>query len=180
MARHSHEEARRSIASLRPESIESAALLPALRTCAERMVHQSGVIITTDGDSGGPAIPLRIKDTLFRIGQEAIANAVRHAKATTINIYVRYERSSVCLRISDNGAGFVPGTEQSGFGIIGMRRRADSISADSDIRSAPQTGTEVQIIAPLPAKLTLSTFATSLKQYITYAAKRTHPYPDRG
>jgi hypothetical protein len=58
------------------------------------------------------------------------------------------------LVVEDNGKGFIVGSDSSGFGIRGMRKRADSISADLQIRSAPNQGTAVRVIAPMPAKLT--------------------------
>ena len=77
MARTSHEEARRSIASLRPQSLGSTGLIPALRECAESMVKNGNVTVETSGGEDARFVSARVKDTLFRIGQEAIANSIR-------------------------------------------------------------------------------------------------------
>jgi signal transduction histidine kinase len=81
MARNSHEEARRCIANLRPESLEQVVLLPALRGYAELMVKNGAVKIEVLPGSDGRGLPPRVRDALFRIGKEAIANAVRHANS---------------------------------------------------------------------------------------------------
>ena len=129
LARTSHEEVRRSIARLHPETPGPVGLLPALRTCAERMINDGRVKVETYCEDGMMTIPPRIKDTLIRIGQEAIANSIRHAGPSTIRIRVRHHRASICLSVEDDGAGFVADGERNGFGLVGMHRRAESISA---------------------------------------------------
>jgi hypothetical protein len=147
MARTSHVEARRSIANLRPESLGSVGLLPALRECAERMVKNGQVKVETYGGDGGRTIPLRIKDTLYRIGQEAIANSIRHADPATIRIRLERTRSSISLIVEDDGAGFVPDSDHAGFGLRGMRNRAESISAKLAVKSTSGSGTRVEVKA---------------------------------
>ena len=127
MAQTSHEEARRSIASLRPESLGRIGLLPALREYAERMVKNGRVTVETSGEDGGRTVPPRIKDTLFRIGQEAIANSVRHADPGAIRIRLQQQRASLCLSVEDDGDGFTGDGDRAGFGLLGMRKRAESI-----------------------------------------------------
>ena len=147
MARTSHEEARRSIASLRPESLGPIELIPALRACAERMVKNGNVRVETYGEDTSRMVPPRIKDTLYRIGQEAIANSIRHACPGIIRIRLQQQSASVCLSVEDDGAGFVPDSGRAGFGLLGMRKRAESISATLFIRSAPGQGTRVEVKA---------------------------------
>jgi len=155
LVRHSHEEARRSIASLRSEDLESEDVLSALDHCARRMIANGSVKIVTQRQGDQRPIPLRIADTLYRIGQEAIANAVRHAHHSLLTIRLDYKENSVRLSIADNGAGFGHTSQQLGFGIRGMRRRAQSIAATIQIDSTPGRGTTVVVEAPLPPRLTL-------------------------
>ncbi|MBC8166621.1 MAG: sensor histidine kinase, partial [Bryobacteraceae bacterium] len=147
MARTSHEEARRSIASMRPESLGHIGLVPALREYAERMVKNGNVAVETYGEDGGRVVPLRIKDTLFRIGQEAIVNSIRHAAPSTIRIRLQQQRTFLHLSVEDDGSGFVADSDHAGFGLLGMRKRAESISATLVIRSAPGSGTRVEVRA---------------------------------
>ncbi len=151
MVRNSHEEARRSIAALRPEHLESMGLLHALEDCAHRMINGCSVIAVRTVSSGTErTLPLRISDTLFRIGQEAIANAVRHAHPTSLDLSLAYRKSSIELIVKDDGCGFLVSSESAGFGIRGMGKRADGISARFAILSSPGKGTAVHVVVPLP------------------------------
>jgi signal transduction histidine kinase len=151
MVRTSHEEARRSIAALRPEHLESVGLLHALEDCAHRIVNGSSAITVKTVSSGGErTLPLRISDTLLRIGQEAIANAVRHAHPNSIVLSLSYQPNTLEFTVVDDGCGFLVSSESAGFGMRGMGKRADSISARFSIRSAPGQGTAVHVLVPLP------------------------------
>jgi len=151
MVRNSHEEARRSIVMLRPENLESTGLLRAIENCARRMVNgTSSITVQVTSDGSERAIPLRLSDTLLRIGQEAIANSIRHAHPTHLNITLRYLKSAVALQVEDNGCGFSLTSELAGFGISGMQKRADSIGATFLIDSTPGKGTSVCVHTPTP------------------------------
>ena len=162
LVRRSHEEAKRSIAALRPELLESVGLLQALEQSARSMVAGGSVRITSFTSGEAHSIPVRISDTLFRVGQEALANAVRHAHPTALLISLIYGEATLQLVVEDNGKGFVVDADSAGFGIRGMRKRADIISADLQIRSAPGKGTTVQVTAPMPAKLMRTLWPTSV------------------
>ncbi len=157
MVRNSHEEARRSIAMLRPEHLESMGLLRAVEYCTRRMVNgASSIAVRIFSEGGERAIPLRISDTLMRIGQEAVANAVRHAHPAHINISLGYQQGSVVMIVEDDGCGFSASGDLAGFGISGMHKRADSIGAAFAIRSAPGAGTTVRVQAPTPPSFLLT------------------------
>ena len=166
LVRHSHEEARRSIATLRPESLESEDILTALDACAQRMVEGGSVQVVSKREGDQRPIPLRIADTLYRIGQEAVANAVRHANPTILTIRLQYDKNLACLLIEDNGGGFSQDNGLHGFGIRGMRRRAQSISATFQIQSKPGEGTRVEIAAPLPPRITFTTWPKLFWKYV--------------
>ncbi len=126
-------------------------LLSALESCARRMISQSSSVEITSANEGtAQNIPLRVSDTLLRIGYEAIANAIRHARCARLTITLVYRRSTVELIVQDDGAGFVVSSDSAGFGIRGMHKRADNISAEFRIESAPGKGTAVHVLAPLP------------------------------
>jgi len=151
MVRNSHEEARRSISALRPEHLESVGLLCALEDCAQRMISQSSSVeVITRSEGTVQNIPLRVSDTLLRVGYEAIANAIRHAHCSRITISLVYGRAAVEMIIEDDGVGFVVSSDSAGFGIRGMHKRADNISAHFRIDSAPGRGTAVHVVAPFP------------------------------
>jgi signal transduction histidine kinase len=153
LVRAGHLEARRNIAALRPGNLDKMGLAKALELAAHTII-QGGPIAISASVSGEPRpIPLRISDTLFRIGQEAVANAVRHGHPDTIYLRLVYGRPSVKLTVRDDGNGFSWREESAGFGIRGMKRRADGIGAMLRIRSSPGHGTSVQVRAILPRTL---------------------------
>jgi signal transduction histidine kinase len=166
LVRHSHEEARRSVATLHTQELGSEDIVAALDDCARRMVEGGSVQIVLELEGDQRPISLRVADTLFRIGQEAIANAIRHAKPTTLTIRIKYSENQACLQIEDNGSGFEPGRSLLGFGIRGMRRRAQSISAAFQIQSKPGEGTRVEITAPLPPLVTFTNWPKFLCKYL--------------
>lgn len=151
LVRHSHEETRRSIAVLRPNQAGSDGLLTALRECANRLVEGGSVQIVATCTGDVSRTPLRVADALYHIGQEALANAVRHGHPTALEIQLAYEKGLVHLRIRDDGGGFVPEDDLPGFGLRSMRKRAAGIGAALQIRSSPNAGTEVWICSGLKA-----------------------------
>ena len=184
LVRHSHQEARRSIATLRREHLETEDVLAALDHCARSMVEGSPVQIILERKGDPRPLTLRIADTLYRIGQEAIANAVRHADPTLIEIRIVFDANAVRLEVEDNGRGFEQTSGALGFGIRGMRRRAQAIAAHLQLTSGPGKGTVVSVDAPLPPR---ATFVSMLKlswkylmeQWINVRPARhadSHPY----
>lgn len=166
LVKHSHEEARRSIAMLRPEPLLSGNLLSALESCARQMVEGGAVQIVTTCSGEPRPVPLRIADMVYRIGQEAIANAVSHADPNKITISLEYKKNLMHLLLADDGKGFAESENLRGFGLRGMRKRASSISAALKIESAVGQGTRVQIAAPLPPRMTLFSWPNLLRKYL--------------
>jgi signal transduction histidine kinase len=145
-----HQEARRSISTLRPNCLESIELLPALIRSAAVMV--SGEPATVEGSTKGKyrQIPLKLTDVLFRVGLEAIANAVRHASATHIAVTAEYTINALILTVEDNGVGFVPEEVLDSFGLRGMERRLESVGGTIQINSTVDIGTRIEVAVPLP------------------------------
>src|SRR6202042_452586 len=114
------------------------------------------------------------------------ANAVRHARPTTLSIILEYKKNSVRLLVGDDGVGFVQQEELGGFGVLGMRKRATSISAAFDISSVLGKGTQVSVTASLPPRLTFVSWPRHLYRFLrehfsnATAADPTHPHPYRG
>jgi signal transduction histidine kinase len=150
LVRTSHDEARRSISALRSETVEKLGLLQALDECAARIANGGPIEVQLRNVGGGDpsSIPPRVADALYRIGQEAIANAVRHADASKMVISLLHQSTAWQLLIEDDGRGFPSGQDSANFGIRGMGKRAESIGAALDIRSSPGAGTSVQVTVP--------------------------------
>lgn len=158
LVRHSHEEARRSIMMLRADSPESEDILSALAASTRRMVDGGPIKVTYDRIGDFRPMPLPVADTLFRIGQEAVANCIRHARATELTIRLTYNTAFAHLRVEDNGIGFQNDKFSRGFGLRGMRTRAESISAIFKVESVVGAGTRVEVIAPLPPRATITSW----------------------
>jgi signal transduction histidine kinase len=164
LVRHSHAEARRSIDMLRPQQLDSKGLLSALTHTAERLVQGGSVQVVALSVGEPRTLSLRLNDALYRLGQEALANAVRHANPATLQITLHYDDNTVTLTVSDDGAGFDHNAEAQGFGVQGMRKRAASIAATLKITSAEGSGTQVVITAPLAPRLTLLRWPSQLRK----------------
>ncbi len=180
LVQQSHEEARRCITTLRPESLSQLGLLKALEQSANRMV-QGGTMTLRATSSGMPQLlPVLVSDTLLRIGQEAIANSVRHAQATTISLSLIYGRNAVTLSIEDDGHGFQSAQATTGFGLLGMQERAAKIAATFTISSLPGCGTKVLVVAPVAPQFTVRTFPgyiwKYLKEHTVHGSEHTRPY----
>jgi signal transduction histidine kinase len=93
-----------------------------------------------------------VENNLLRIGQEAIANAVKHAQAKRIEVVLKFERRQFELCVSDDGHGFDPShppASEGGFGLVGMRERAVELHSELNMSSAPEKGCVVKLTMPL-------------------------------
>lgn len=144
LARTGLTEARRSVTALRPQLLEEGSLQSALH----RLVTQMRAATDTDlyYEIKGTAYPLptEVESNLFRMGQEALTNAIKHADADEIRIELMYGAAHCSLRVQDNGRGFGVGSIPGGtFGLLGMSERAERIGAQLTIGSQPGQGTEI-------------------------------------
>src|SRR5262249_52937611 len=130
LARDSLGEARRSVHALRPQALEKAAFADALRTIVENTA--AGTALQTEFQIVGKPHDLSpaVEENLLHIGQEALTNALKHARATKFNTRISFDSEAVCLELGDNGNGFdIDVANGGGFGLIGMREGADQIGA---------------------------------------------------
>jgi signal transduction histidine kinase len=183
VVRQTHEEASLSIAMLREEWPAGKELGAALEECAVSIVAGGDVRVVRKGRSegrGAPAhIPVRVADALFHIGREAIVNSVRHADPRQIVLSIAYETKCVILTVEDEGRGFDPAQQTRGFGLRGMEKRARSIGAQLAVTSQTDTGTRVQVTAPLEEHMSargfLGTLWSRLRHRLTRRRKGSEP-----
>ncbi len=152
LVRQSHDEARRTITTLRPDATEAGGLIAALHQTASQMVGSVGVEIDALVEGDVRTIPLPVLDSLFRIGQEAIANAIQHGHPSRLRLAATYTAASIKLLIEDNGSGFVPEQNVDGFGLASVRRRVEVIQGTLDVETAPGKGTRLIVEVPMPVK----------------------------
>jgi signal transduction histidine kinase len=150
LARQGLAEARRSVWALRPQALEEGSLSNALAQQVQQMT--TGAPVRATFHLRGHARPLspEVEENLLRIGQEAVTNALRHARAGTIRVELDFEPQVVCLRIRDDGEGFDPQRPLGGnrFGLVGMRERTERIEGHLAIHSRPGEGTEIAVTVP--------------------------------
>jgi signal transduction histidine kinase len=151
--RQSQVELRRSIWDLRSRELEQFDLANALRQSAEHLV--TGTDLHLDFATRGGKRPLSevVEENVLRIGQEALTNIAKHARATRIGLELEFGARVLNLRIADNGVGFDPApTPTPGdnhFGLLGMSERAKRLSARLAVTSLPGRGTLVALEVPL-------------------------------
>lgn len=140
------DEVRRFSRALHPHYLEELGLATALETLANEVDAQFSV-------SGQPGEMKSDKAlALYRIAQEALNNARRHAQADTIRVELEFEQSQATLRVSDDGVGFVPPpqlndlTRTGHFGLMGMRERAQLVGGKLNVGTSPGDGTIVTFI----------------------------------
>jgi ligand-binding sensor domain-containing protein/signal transduction histidine kinase len=153
LVRSSMAEARRYVWDLRSQSLDDRDLPAALSEMTRRLTAESGV--HTQFEVGGTLRPLpkQIENNLLRIGQEAVNNAVRHARAENISVRLVFDATSVRLNVKDDGLGFDPDAQGNGagghFGLVGMRERAREMGGDVRVGSSPGEGCEVEVNVPV-------------------------------
>jgi len=143
--------------TLRPATLDYAGLAPAIREFANQMARHSGSSVLLDLDDATNALPPALQTLLFRIAQEAITNCVKHASANLVRVSLRQKGECIQLRICDDGCGFDPtalghGGSTPGLGLITMRERAELAGGHFTLRSAPGSGTDVEVELALQAR----------------------------
>ena len=143
-------EMRTLIFELRPSSLESDGLIQALRTHATAVQRRTGLTIVVDAEPVD-RLPLAMEEALYRIGQEAIHNVVKHANASSVTIRIAKDGDDrLRLTVSDDGDGFDPTEVPRGhLGLLGMRQRIDLVGGELDVESAAGKGTTIDAVVPL-------------------------------
>src|SRR5260370_2516505 len=139
-----HQEARRSISTLHSQGLVSIELLPALAHSAQAMVAGGAVTVNAMTTGTPRRIPLKVTDLLYRVGIEAVANAIRHAQPTHIDLIAEYNLRGLVLTIADNGIGFVQEEESQGFELLGIKKRVASVGRTVCVWSIPGAGTRLR------------------------------------
>lgn len=145
LRRYSHE--------LRPTILDDLGWVPAIRFLADGISARAGLPIHIEATVSG-RLPGAMETALYRTVQEALTNAVKHAKAKNIWIRAWKEKYALCCSIRDDGAGFDPGHVQTepnrkGIGLIAMQERMSAIGGTLRVESCPGRGTELSVRVPL-------------------------------
>ncbi len=141
---------------LRPSILDDLGLSPAVRWYARRQEKRSGLRIAVRAEVER-RLPDHIETAAFRIIQEAVNNAIRHARgATCVSVEIAIDRDCLSLSISDDGCGFNPDAlakwddgEAGGMGLLSMRERAELLGGEFLLRAAPGAGASIEARLPL-------------------------------
>jgi two-component system sensor histidine kinase UhpB len=135
------------VRQLRPEALTDLGLGKALAALASRVEEESGLRVTHRLALGPEDVDEESELVIYRVAQESLTNAVRHAQATEVELTLERTEDCIVLRVRDNGVGF-PDGQQPRHGILGMRERALLIGASLTIENQPDRGVEVTLTAP--------------------------------
>ncbi|MFE0027524.1 sensor histidine kinase [Amycolatopsis sp. NPDC059021] len=158
LARDSLSEARRAVQALRPEPLADSRLPDAVAELARRFAETSDADVRTETTGDARALLPELEITLYRVAQEALTNAGKHAQATRIGLSLSYSDDVVMLDVRDDGVGFrvrdvdAPRSDGSGFGLQSMRQRVHRVAGSLAVESAPGEGTAINAQVPaIPA-----------------------------
>lgn len=139
---------------LHPSVLEDLGLAAALKAETERFTRQEGLPVGLRLREIPDDIPHDVALCLFRVAQEALRNAARHARAGRVEVEVRPLDGGLQLAVCDNGCGFHPSLERDrpSLGLASMRERVGLLGGEVEIDSAPGSGTTVLAWVPLAPK----------------------------
>jgi two-component system sensor histidine kinase UhpB len=151
---HTIEELKLIVYDLRPVMLDDFGLVPTLRWYITSHLQGAGPEIVTDFNEATLRLPGDIETALYRITQEALANAVRHSDATSIHVRLITRPGFVSLAIIDNGKGFDTGARRQGdarggVGLLSVRERVELTGGTVNIESAVGRGTRLYVVIPL-------------------------------
>ena len=131
--------------------IEDLGLSTALEAFCEEFERVRGIHVQFDGNIDDATVSATTASVFYRIAQESMANAARHAQAREVHVELRRTGQSVELLVADDGAGFIP--EQAGgrggLGLVNMRERMRLVNGALAVTSQPGRGTTIRASVPL-------------------------------
>ncbi|PAE15276.1 histidine kinase [Virgibacillus sp. 7505] len=150
MVRSSLYEVRRIIYDLRPMALDDLGLLPTIRKYLANIEEFNNIHIDFTALKAEKRLDPKYEVALFRLTQEAVQNAVKHAEPSTIKVRLEVMQDLVVISIIDDGKGFdVTVKKENSFGIIGMRERVEMLNGSIAFHSEIGKGTRVLIKVPL-------------------------------
>jgi signal transduction histidine kinase len=134
------------IFELRPPVLQRDGLSAALQSRLEVVEGRVGIKTHFSADCDG-RLPAGIEEELYRVALEALNNALKHARADSVNVRLFQDRSEVTLEIVDDGIGFEPSLarECGGFGLRGMEERVAHLGGTLTVQSGPGEGTRIRV-----------------------------------
>ena len=154
---------RHLITELRPAALDELGLAAALEALARRAQAIDGLDVQIQvelGQDDGRRLDGELESTIYRIVQEALTNVSRHAEANHAVVNIRERDGLIQASVTDDGKG-LPGADrlgprgdglEGGFGMGGMRERAELVGGELEFGPAPERGTRVRLLVPLAGR----------------------------
>lgn len=144
------ERIRNVMADLKPPVLDDYGLVAALRWYGAQFSSRTGIPVDVQGEEPLPRLTPHVENTMFRITQEALTNVAKYSQAAKVTVIVEAEKKTVLLIIMDNGIGFDPTqlnkpNKASGWGLLTMSERAETIGGYFRIDSRPGQGTRIVV-----------------------------------
>jgi len=139
---------------LRPAVLDDLGLIPALNTFMKGFKEETGIHVSLSAFAGVEKVNGERRIVLYRVAQEALTNAARHAQASHVEVRIQKRKGAICMRIIDNGRGFQVepvrrAKEVKRLGLLGMKERLEMVGGTFTVTTAPGKGTTVQAEVPL-------------------------------
>ncbi len=141
----------RMVYDLRPAQLDDLGLVAALQSLVEEK-RRTGLDVRFEIDGQSQRLDPIIETVIFRIAQEALTNVTKHAQSQQATLQLRTGSEQVSLRVHDQGVGFDPAQKQhgeQGWGLVGMRERAESVGGIFQVYSAIGEGTLIEVVIPM-------------------------------
>lgn len=142
----------RLVRDLRPLHLDELGLVASLQWLSEQALQRLNLQVRLELTGPTQRLQPLAETVVFRIAQEALTNVARHAGVSHAHLELNFEDNQVTLRITDRGVGMalsaLKTTPSPGWGIPGMRERADSVGGELTIQSTPGLGTQVELRLP--------------------------------
>jgi len=146
-SRHGLDETRRALNDLRARHLEDLGLVSALKNMLQEAASRGNCAASYSISDTLPLLTAKQEQVIYRIAQEALENIIRHANAKSMMLSLQYEKSTLTLKISDDGSGFDQEKikNKNRLGIKGMRERAADIGGTLSLETKPRYGTTIQV-----------------------------------
>jgi signal transduction histidine kinase len=142
-------EMRALIFELQPDALAEEGLVAALTKHASALSAREGLVIEVDGPDDRLPLGPGVEQQLYRLGQEALANVVKHARASSATVRIAAEDDTVSIAVSDDGRGFDPAAVgREHFGLRSMRGRVADLGGRLEVTSALGRGTVLRVEIP--------------------------------
>ena len=152
LARESLAEARRSVWALRPEILEQPDLVSSIASLVSELTREAPISIELTNHGTPRPLMYEVESDLLRVCQEALTNALRHARAANLRVALTFDPGHVQLCVEDDGQGFAPSLQPHGrgFGLLGMQERVERWGGHLTLASQPGQGTRLMARVPVP------------------------------